>query len=287
MKNISFKYLGLIILALGATVVFLVFQATDITSHETNIAATEPKIEAGPASIATTVKSDSTPSTKSNIEKIKTQDDWATPDNLAFIEKWQTERGHLEEEFENYATYSVSDLEKMANAGDKVALEMLPTKYYEFVQNNKDTLSKEAVVHINEKAQQAYVNAAVRGSTRALIRMGDEVLLRGIASRSDEEIKHTLKSTLLFYKTAIIRGDLEAELKQLRLLDRYPQIDISAEDLNEINDKSRDYYNFLSEEREKLGLDSFDNSVPDIVRKYYKTLTDFYLGKRLASGSRS
>lgn len=198
-----------------------------------------------------------------------TTPEWPTvagsPQNAAEVNDWFGARGYDFGKGSNneYASYDIDTLEKLAQAGDVRAMKYWGKAVY-------------GTVGGFEKAKASYINAAIHGSTDAINAVGlaMESSLYSNAKLAEEKNIAALE-ILAWYNAAALRGDRLPAIIGSKDFIKINKLDLSEEDQQKIQTRSKEIYDDLVQKRRALGLDEFDNSVPDSVNRYL----DFLDGK--------
>jgi hypothetical protein len=177
----------------------------------------------------------------------------------AVIAQWKKERGYavFVEGNQNYDSYNLETLEKLANDGDGLAVQ---------------ALARVNMLKGFDNGINIYQKAAVKGSTEALALIAASIQgVRFNNASSPEEKKAALIESLAWDNVAALRGDRQSIISEMTLL-KSKGITIETADQAVIKVRAQEIYNELQQERNALGLGDFDNSVPDAVRAYFDDL---------------
>lgn len=190
------------------------------------------------------------------------------------IEQWRTSLGLSHEQSAIYKSYDKETLLSLAAQGDIYALE-----------ESHDIFLMELDY---KKANQALMDAAIYGSTRAFLTMGSLASSRinslRNGHRSEQEVReiHNLKNVDIpieqalgvlagaAYIVSAMRGNVMiagANIKSLQqnILER----NFTKEEMRAIVKSAQSLYNNLAAERKKRGLDEFDNSYPEAYARHH------------------
>lgn len=183
------------------------------------------------------------------------------PASAAEIKKWFAERGNYNfygpDALSDYAGYDMETLERLGDSGDIKAMHVMADRAKSF-----DELKK------------ILWKAAIYGSTEALIQLGgskenDEGSIDKIPV---ERQKEKILEIMAYYEVAQMRGDWWGNITSApSLIKRFP-VDLSEHDKQLIKIGAEHIYNNLQAQRTELGLGNFDNSVPDLVIKFYEEM---------------
>ncbi|HOY22215.1 MAG TPA: hypothetical protein PK002_03630 [Cellvibrio sp.] len=189
------------------------------------------------------------------------------------LNQWRLERGYMppnsDKEQNAYNAYTEEALRSLAKNGDVVALHVLADRYLdlEYMQAHEiDVLTSSRV------RRDFLTDAAIRGSTRALMELGiDYGAEHRNISRTDDEKKAAEIEVLAIYKVATLRGDPDHFIDELRVSKSIRGIEITDADKQHIDLRAKEIYADLQAKRKDMGLDDFDNSVPETVKNYYES----------------
>lgn len=190
-----------------------------------------------------------------------------TPSEAEVVRKWEESRGRFDEEsLKDYAGYDVDTLSSLVNSGDVKAMIALARLYI------SDKHSEEFGINYSMPLLK---RAAVYGSSYAME-------LYSIQLEADHFVKGTYDKSILlevlsWNNAAALRGDLYPNHSATLDL-RRKNIQLSQKDIEAIRSRSNDIYQQLLAERMGMGLGSFDDSVPDEVKKYF-SFFDNYMNK--------
>lgn len=169
--------------------------------------------------------------------------------------EWEAARGYVNDADE-YGGYSEAILLDLAKNGDVRALTALAQLRYR--------------THGFDGAANLYYKAATRGSTEALLRLGiiEDTSHYGNA-KTETEKKLSMLRVLAWYRVASLRGDRGPELMMGNAFIRMNNIHLSEAENKQIAASAEAIYRRMQDERNKLGLGEFDNSVPDSVKRFF------------------
>lgn len=187
---------------------------------------------------------------------------WITDAGLHEVEEFRRSQGHgLILENSDINSYDIKTLKELAHSNEIQVLHALALKYLSIGEGTK--------------AFNTYKTAAIHGSTEAIERMAsfyaEEYYLN--TSATSEEKKAFAHAALGFYHAAVLRGNHEA-LSTAKAFIGVNDIQLSESDHLHIADIANSIYSELELNREKLGLEPFDNSVPEAVKDYYSTFSN-------------
>ena len=175
----------------------------------------------------------------------------------AELKEWEASRGYSHAD--EYRAYSEAILEDLAKNGDTRALSALATLRYR--------------THGFDGAAPLYSKAAMLGDTSALERLGSiEEISHYSNAKSEDEKYLSMLRTLAWYKVARLRGDRLPELFMGDAFITNNNIHLTEVDNQQIAEMADKIYRKMQDERNNQGLGEFDNSVPDIVKRYFDIL---------------
>ena len=183
------------------------------------------------------------------------------------VHKWYVEQGYYEFDDKNqsYRSYDQATLETLAAKGDLRAIDALAELYRteEFVRNNGLAPSR-----------QQFWNAAVWGSTVAFVRLaiGHESGL--LWAKTEEEKRSISLEVLALYGAGELRGEKWFNRDGAATFKKVQNITLSDAEQKLVTARANQIIADLQQERRKLGLDDFDNSVPPEVEKFFNTLEE-------------
>ncbi len=154
----------------------------------------------------------------------------------------------------SYSEYDFQTLELMAEQNNMLAANALGRKYL-------DPSLQESNI---QKGIKWYKRAAALGSTTAL-----DALSRLSFDRTLSE-KEVLIRQLSYYQVIAYRGD-RLLLDGARFL--IDEKELTQEDIDLIHQQGNELYSQLEVEREKLGLPTFERSLPSYVEDYFNRVT--------------
>ncbi len=183
------------------------------------------------------------------------------------VHKWYVEQGYYEFDDKNqsYRSYDQATLETLGAKGDLRAIDALAELYRteEFVRNNGLAPSR-----------QQFWNAAVWGSTVAFVRLaiGHESGL--LWAKTEEEKRSISLEVLALYGAGELRGEKWFNRDGAATFKKVQNITLSDAEQKLVTARANQIIADLQQERRKLGLDDFDNSVPPEVEKFFSTLDE-------------
>lgn len=190
------------------------------------------------------------------------------------LNEWRFARGYLspdaEKEQNVYNSYAEDALRVLAKDGDITALHVLADRYGDLDYIRSHGIDVLSVAKIRDGF---LTEAAIRGSTRALMEISLQYESE-YASKAEslEEKKAVEIEKLAIRKVAYLRGDPESYLSGLKISKSVYGVDIGGDEKERIDIRAKEIYEQLQEKRKSLGLDSFDNSVPGVVKNFYESI---------------
>lgn len=187
-----------------------------------------------------------------------------TTEEKEALREWRREHGYgrgMEPNDTEYDSYSIETLEKLVQSNDIRAMNQLANKLYGM--HNKGYESAKAMHEL----------AAVHGSTKALNAIAHKTMISKVMRAEKEGLSIEQKrelwvDVLSWYLLARMRGDNEYVSSLLPAhLETY-NANLLPEDWQSARDKAGAMYESLQQKRLALGLEPFDNSVPDAVKKW-------------------
>lgn len=189
-----------------------------------------------------------------------------TPAETAEVKKWFAQHGELfsEEDLE-YQSYDESTLRQLGNDGDIRALHRLAKMCVD-----KDHYMLEG--YGGAVAEEYLWRAAVLGSSKALadLALMHDARVFGTPGISATEKRLAVIEVLARYDAASYRGNRYPNINDASVFKETYQINLSTEEQLKVNNRAQEIYDSLSKRRSELGLDEFDNSVPDSVEKFFE-----------------
>lgn len=178
-----------------------------------------------------------------------------TAADVDVVKRWQLDRGYtLFLPNDEYKTYNKDTLQKLASSGDIRALQQLAERS-----------------GFSDEAKSLYKRAATLGSTYALTSLSR---LSASSSRvSDDPLvkKGYVIESMAYAKVASMRGDNNHYFSDMKSpISTNPSgVQLSESDYTQVKTLAEKIYKDLEQERESLGLGSFDNAVPPEVVQHY------------------
>lgn len=267
MKGNYRKALVLIVLfgLLGTYAGYKIYFADNISASKFDVVDRKDESRASTPMSITRTQNASLPSPES---KNKPQEEIFLMGNAAErekVHKWYVEQGYyeLDDKNQSYSNYDQVTLESLAIKGDLRAIDALAKLYMteEFVRNNGLAPSK-----------QQFWNAAIWGSTVAFVRLaiGHESDL--LWAKTEEEKRSTSLEVLALYDAGELRGERWLNRDGAGVFKKLQSITLSDAEQKFVTARAHEIIDQLQQERHKLGLNDFDNSVPPEVEKFYKVL---------------
>lgn len=186
--------------------------------------------------------------------------------NILEIEESSARRGYFsDDDVTTYKSYGWPTLLDLGKQGDLLALKIL---------------SESPSLRSNSEARKTFfLNAAIYGSTDALNKLADLTLNKAdkfiISGDQEQAIKLTVES-LAWYQVMIIRDDDTGhKLFEFMLKRSIRSLTINNIETNQnellplIHEYGTQFYELLETERNKRGLEKFDNSIPEAQKKFY------------------
>jgi hypothetical protein len=190
------------------------------------------------------------------------------------LNQWRFERGYLppdaDKEQNAYNSYTEEALRALAKDGDIAALHVLADRYGDIDYIKANGIDILTVARISDDF---LTQAAIRGSTRALMEISVQYEAEYASKAvSPQEKKAAEIEKLAIRKVAYFRGDPDSYLSGLKVAKSVDGVDITDDDKERIDLRAKEIYSQLQEKRKNLGLDDFDNSVPEVVRDFYESI---------------
>ncbi len=192
-----------------------------------------------------------------------------TPSEAEVVRKWEESRGRFDEEsLKDYAGYDLDTLRSLVANGDVKAMIALARLYVseqyagEYGVKYSMPLLKVAAIHGSSYAMELYA-----------IQYEAEHFVNGTSDRN------VLLETLSWNNAAALRGDVYPNNSATLDL-RRKNIQLSANEIQSIRNRSEEIYQQLLSERKNMGLGDFDNSVPVEVQKYFAYLETYIVTKK-------
>lgn len=193
------------------------------------------------------------------------------------VNKWLFEHGYTPpnatDEENVYNSYNHEALQIMAKNGDISALHVLADRYLDSDYIHSHGID---ILNVFEIRSGFLKEAAIRGSTRALVELGlaDKVKNR-YAANSIDESKAAEIGALVFFKAAELRGDPQPFVRGIQTAQVVGGISITERDMQQIDERAHEIYTDLQAKRTQLGLGDFDNSMSETVMNYFVPATDY------------
>ncbi|UUA71737.1 hypothetical protein [Cellvibrio sp. QJXJ] len=203
-----------------------------------------------------------------SVPKIATQFEtfFGDPADAAEITKWYAERGKFisAEGESEYISYNQETLEKLAESGDIRAMQMLAKIYMD-----REHFERYGF----DAAKKQYWNAAVHGSTEALIALAtlEKTTVYDLATDEADKKSKALE-VLALYKAVELRGDLWSPENQVPTFKEMNRITLSEAELAAVDQRARQIYSHLQQQRSEMGLGDFDDSMPESVKKFFEKI---------------
>jgi hypothetical protein len=186
-----------------------------------------------------------------------------TPAEHADLIGWNEEQGYTsKEEDDLYASYDQATLEKLVENRDITAIIAL------------DALESKALERgEREKALQYVWHAAALGSTPAFSRIASLLAPGPERTGNINDYKPEIIKAFAIYKVAAMRGDLRTATVSMKskkeIYEMRGKLELSPEDLQQIDAQAQKYYADLQALRYQLGLGDFKNSTPKFLKDMY------------------
>lgn len=183
------------------------------------------------------------------------------------VHNWYVEQGYYEFDDKNqsYLAYDQTTLETLAAKGDLRAIDALAKSYMteEYVRNNGLSSSR-----------QQFWNAAIWGSTAAFVRLAIGYESGLLWAKTEEEKRSTSLEVLALYGAGELRGEKWLNRDGAGTFKKLQNITLSDAEQKFVTTRAHEIIDKLQQERQKQGLDNFDNSVPPEVEKFFNTLEE-------------
>lgn len=239
-----------------------------LENNHRELSAVRPNVEAtnnvGDQSLPDTARNRALPALEISLsagdDKKQTWSPMGDEASKAKVMAWFAARGNYgfygPDMQDDYKNYDSETLQKLSETGDVRAMHILSDRAGSLDESRK-------ILH----------RAAVFGSTEALTQMGTiEQINNGIREMNPEERKEIIMESLSYYEAAEIRGDWWPKIQNHEsLLERF-SVELSQQEKDRVVRRGKEIYDELQENRYKLGLGNFDNSVPDEVIKFYEEM---------------
>ncbi len=180
------------------------------------------------------------------------------------VRNWYANRGDdpvFDSNNNMYASYSNDAIDQLANNGDIYAIRELAKRI------GKGEIRDAGL----DRLREIFWKAAVYGSTWGIKRYAklEMVGFSSLENSNLPENKDKIIHALALLNVAGMRGDKLALLKDANTIIQMNKVELNEEDINKILTLSQQYYKKLEYERTSLGLDKFDNSIPEEVEAYF------------------
>ena len=212
-----------------------------------------------------------------NIEVSTTEDsvDIFSEESINRRYEWfSSHHGLYAMEAQAYRSYSTEALEKLAFEGDPIALYILPTRLMQDY-NKKGGGDWEKLCKDHDLV---LIDAAVRGSSYALLVLGNTFRERIFEEKSMEAKRRLQQNAMAYYKVALKRGYKQVLSQISSLKNDLGSEQFTGVEIEEIESLSDKIYNSMVMHREKMDLPPFDNEIPDFIVPYYDYLEEEYGG---------
>lgn len=247
-----------VMLVVSATVLFLKKQSVPNT-----VSAVAPAYE-------NAIATQESPSVSNSVSFEKTEDEKprknisdgsdslaGTPAQEEVLFKWRQERGYLNMDLQKkaeYEKYDLATLKIMVDSGDVLAQAQLAEHYY------------------GDDHKREIYKAMAMGSTSAVTRRGATLMSEYEDSNNDAQRNETLIEVLGLYEMGALRGDPYNQIVTQDWFIKKHAIQLTEQDKIAIKQRGKEIYNEVQQQRFELGLDEFDNTVPEAVSNYYNNL---------------
>lgn len=262
MKSPKFKLLGLALLSIGCGVYWLVSGST-APSELTGVISSAARESAQSSPLQSTDSAVKQYSAKKRVEELRGF--MGTPAETAEVKKWFAQHGELFGEVDlEYQSYDENTLRSLGGNGDIRALHRLAE-----ICLDKDHYMLEGY---GPAAAEGHLwMAAILGSSKALadLALMHDVRVFGAPNMSDAEKRSVAIEVLARYNAASLRGNRYPNINDASAFKETYQIDLSAGEQVLVNQRSKEIYENMSAKRRELGLNEFDNSVPDSVSNFF------------------
>lgn len=264
-KSGKFLFTVLLVAAIAFIALIYFMQSNSPPQNDTTAAIGETDSLSPPVSTASPERTIFEKDQNQDSTLIPTKKDsfFGDPADEAEITQWYAKRGKFisaEGEAE-YLSYDQGTLEKLAVAGDIRAMQMLAKLYLDrdhFQQYGFDAAKKQ------------YWNAAVHGSSEALIALANLEKTTAFDLATDEADRRSKAlEVLALYRAAELRGDLWSPSNQVPVFKEMNHINLSDIENVSIDQQASKIVNDLQQQRNIVGLNDFDNSMPESVVKFF------------------
>lgn len=233
---------------------------TDVVDNTSPSSADEVR---SPAVENVAVSSSTTSSENSTAVQTARLNPMADPVVAEEVKGWFASRGNFNfygpDFLSDYRAYDMDTLLRLGETGDLKAIHVTAERMDNF-KDRKGMLRK----------------AAFYGSTAALIEIGamNEDEDGDLNSLEPEQRQAKVIEAFAYYEAAKMRGDSWGLIANVPSFEQRYKIELSTEDRRKIADRAKLIYDDLQSQRIQRGLGEFDNSVPDSVTKFYKSVQD-------------
>lgn len=183
-----------------------------------------------------------------------------TPAQEEVLFKWRQERGYLNMDLQKkaeYEKYDLTTLKIMVDSGDVLAQAQLAEHYY------------------GDDHKREITKAMAMGSTSAVMRRGATLESEYERANNEKQRQEALIELLGLYEMGALRGDPYNQIVTQDWFIREHAIQLTEQDKIAIKQRGKEIYNKVQQQRFELGLDEFDNTVPQAVSNYYNNLYKF------------
>ncbi|HEY0892158.1 MAG TPA: hypothetical protein VGE32_03805 [Cellvibrio sp.] len=267
MKLPNFKLLGVSLLLIGSSVYWFVFGSASLTSATRDAGASGAGHSAQPLPIQTadSVLNSVVNETSAKKEMGPLKGFMGTPAETAEVKKWFAQHGELFGEADlEYQSYDENTLRSLGNNGDLRALHRLAE-----ICLDKDHYTLEGY---GPAAAEGHLwMAAILGSSKALadLALMHDARVFGAPNMSGAEKRLAAIEVLARYNAASLRGNRYPDINDASAFKETYQINLSSEEQLLVNQRAKEIYENMSSKRRELGLDEFDNTVPDSVNNFF------------------
>ena len=174
-------------------------------------------------------------------------------------EDWAISRNHSigerKSQIETYKHYDQGVLKTMGEQGDLLALSALVDSNSSS-KDTKEWAARTAAIYGGTGDAMSYFSISNKGASTALMRQG-----------KTKEAKAAFLESVAWDEFSALRGDISLieNIAFTLSFDEMKDVKITEQDEAWISARAKEIYFDLSQERSKLGLGSFDNSVPKVV----------------------
>jgi|GEM_PF-3498607 len=183
-----------------------------------------------------------------------------TPAEAAEVNDWFRAHGRYSTD-DDYSGYNQSTLETLADGGDIQAMHALSRMY----------LDSEHIIDERygfDGANKQLSNAAVHGSTQAFTELAIFKEAQFYSGEKDLAAKRAAGLEIMsLYRAQELRGDRWASLSQGFEFNK--KLAPTAEESRAIDARAKEIIDDLQNRRQELGLGNFDNSIPDVVSRFF------------------